>query len=167
MSYVIPEGIQTRDKAVLAVASVIADEDKGALGDGSVNTALDVLADVLAGQNVEVPQTNAGAILALADYVGGGGGAQSYPITVNVTGGTVKFYTDSGDEFTASEAPAGTLLTLLPKTPGGDTPTSGSINAYATQSENTPSFIDATDFSHDFAVAMPIGGLTVSVTIRE
>lgn len=165
MSYTIPDGIQTKADAVLAVAGVIADEDKGALGDGSVNTALDVLADVLAGQNVEVPQTNAGAILALADYVGGGGGAQSYPITVNVTGGTVEFITDSGEEWTANEAPAGTLLTILLKTPGGDTSASGSLNAYATQAENTPSFIDTTDFSHDFAVAVPIGGLTVDATI--
>lgn len=94
MSYVIPEGIQTRDKAVLAVASVIADEDKSALGDGSVNTALDVLADTLAGQNVEVPQTNAGAILALADYVGGGGGAQKHQIIVSEgsQGGNIGFY---------------------------------------------------------------------------
>lgn len=83
MSYTIPEGIQAKADAVLAVASVIADEDKSALGDGSVNTALDVLADTLAGQDVEVPQTNAGAILALAGYVGGGGGAQKHPITVD------------------------------------------------------------------------------------
>ena len=83
MSYTIPEGIQAKADAVLAVASVIADEDKSALGDGSVNTALDVLADTLAGQDVEVPQTNAGAILALAQHVGGGGGAQKHPITVD------------------------------------------------------------------------------------
>lgn len=167
MSYEIPNGIQTKADAVLAVASVIAGEDKGALGDGSVNTALDVLADVLAGQNVEVPQTNAGAILALADYVGGGGGAQSYPITVDVTGGTVKFYTDSGDDFTANEAPAGTMLTIVPKTPSGGSPSSGSIAVYATQRENTPSFIDTTEFDHDFAAAVPVGGMTVNVTIRE
>ncbi len=91
MSYTIPEGIQAKADAVIAVASVIADEDKSALGDGSVNTALDVLADVLAGQDVEVPQTNAGAILALADYVGGGGGAQSYPITVTGDAGAYIF----------------------------------------------------------------------------
>lgn len=75
MSYTAPQYVDTKEKAVLALASTIAGEDKTALGDGSVNTALDVLADVLAGQDVEVPQTNAGAILALAQYVGGGGGA--------------------------------------------------------------------------------------------
>lgn len=165
MSYTIPNGIQAKADAVLAVASVIADEDKSALGDGSVNTALDVLADTLAGQNVNVPQTNAGAILALADYVGGGGGAQSYPITVNVTGGTVQFFTDSGEELT-TEAPAGTPMMLLLKTSSGVTPTSGSINVRATQGENTPTFIDTTDFSRDFGAVMPIGGLTVDVTIR-
>lgn len=166
MSYTIPEGIQTKADAVLAVASVIADDDKGALGDGSVNTALDVLADVLAGQDVEVPQTNAGAILALADYVGGGGGAQSYPITVEATGGTVHFYTDSGEEFTTNEAPAGTVFAIVPKTSGGGTPSSGSMMVVATQAENSPAFIDATDFTREYAVAMPIGGLTVSVTIN-
>ena len=76
MSYTAPQYVDTKEQAVLALASTIAGEDKTALGDGSVNTALDVLADVLAGQDVEVPQTNAGAILALAQYVGGGGGAE-------------------------------------------------------------------------------------------
>ena len=74
MSYTAPQYVDTKEQAVLALASTIAGEDKTALGDGSVNTALDVLADVLAGQDVDVPQTNAGAILALAQYVGGGGG---------------------------------------------------------------------------------------------
>lgn len=74
MSYTIPQYVDTKEQAVLAVASAIADEDKSALGDGSVNKALDVLADVLAQQDVSVPQTNAGAILALAQYVTGGGG---------------------------------------------------------------------------------------------
>lgn len=76
MSYTIPEYVDTKEQAVLALASTIADEDKSALGDGSVNRALDVLADTLAGENVDVPQTNAGAILALAQYVKGGGGAE-------------------------------------------------------------------------------------------
>ena len=75
MSYTAPQYVDTKEQAILALASVIADEDKGALGDGSVNKALDVLADVLAQQDVSVPQTNAGAILALAQYVTGGGGA--------------------------------------------------------------------------------------------
>lgn len=77
MSYTIPDYVDTKEQAVLALASTIADEDKSALGDGSVNRALDVLADTLAGENVDVPQTNAGAILALAQYVGGGGGSQT------------------------------------------------------------------------------------------
>lgn len=71
MSYTIPKYVDTKEQAVLALASTIADEDKSALGDGSVNRALDVLADTLAGENVEVPQTNAGAILALAEYASG------------------------------------------------------------------------------------------------
>ena len=73
MAYTAPQYVDTKEQAILALASVIADEDKGALGDGSVNKALDVLADVLAEQDVQVPQTDAGAILALADYVSGGG----------------------------------------------------------------------------------------------
>lgn len=77
MSYTAPQYVDTKEQAVLALASVIADEDKTALGDGSVNRALDVLADVLAKQDVQVPQTNAGAILALAQYVSGGGGGGS------------------------------------------------------------------------------------------
>ncbi len=71
MSYTAPEYVDTKSQAILALASVIADEDKTALGDGSVNRALDVLADVLAESDVQVPQTNAGAILALAQYAGG------------------------------------------------------------------------------------------------
>ena len=74
MSYTIPTSVQTKAEAVLAVASAIADEDMGARYDGTVNTSLDVLADVLAAQDVDVPQTNAGAILALAQYAHGGGG---------------------------------------------------------------------------------------------
>lgn len=85
MSYTAPQYVDTKEQAVLALASVIADEDKGALGDGSVNRALDVLADVLAQQDVQVPQTNAGAILALAQYVTGGGGGSSDFTTAHVT----------------------------------------------------------------------------------
>lgn len=77
MSYTAPQYVDTKEQAVLALASTIAGEDKSALGDGSVNKALDVLADVLAQQDVTVPQTNAGAILALAQYAQGGGGAQT------------------------------------------------------------------------------------------
>ena len=71
MSYTAPTDVQTKADAVLALASTIAGEDKTALGNGSVNKALDVLADVLAEQDVNVPQTNAGAILALAQYASG------------------------------------------------------------------------------------------------
>lgn len=85
MSYTIPEYVDTKEQAVLAVASAIADEDKSALGNGSVNKALDILADVLAQQDVSVPQTNAGAILALAQYVTGGGGGSSDLTTAKVT----------------------------------------------------------------------------------
>lgn len=83
MSYTIPDSVQTKAEAVLAVASAIADEDMGARYDGTVNTSLDVLADVLAAQDVDVPQTNAGAILALAQYAHGGGGGGS-TVDVNI-----------------------------------------------------------------------------------
>lgn len=82
MSYTIPTTVQTKAEAVLAVASAIADEDMGARYDGTVNTSLDVLADVLAAQDVDVPQTNAGAILALAQYAHGGGGTSTQTLTV-------------------------------------------------------------------------------------
>lgn len=71
MSYTPPTYVDTKAQAILALASVVADTDKTALGDGSVNKALDVLADVLADSDVQVPQTNAGAILALAQYASG------------------------------------------------------------------------------------------------
>lgn len=84
MSYTIPEYVDTREQAVLAVASAIKGEAVTG-GDGSVNRALDILADVLAEQDVQVPQTNAGAILALAQYVTGGGGCSSDFTTAKVT----------------------------------------------------------------------------------
>lgn len=71
MSYTPPTYVDTKAQAILALASVVADTDKTALGDGSVNKALDVLADAMAAQDVSVPQTNAGAILALAQYASG------------------------------------------------------------------------------------------------
>ena len=79
MSYTPPTYVDTKAQAILALASVVADTDKTALGDGSVNKALDVLADAMAAQDVSVPQTNAGAILALAQYIGGGGGGDFGP----------------------------------------------------------------------------------------
>lgn len=73
MSYTAPQYVDTKEQAVLALASTIKGEAVTG-GDGSVNRALDILADVLAEQDVQVPQTDAGAILALAGYVSGGGG---------------------------------------------------------------------------------------------
>lgn len=73
MAYTIPTSADTPEQAILAVASAVKGEQVTG-GDGSVNTALDILADALAGENVEVPMTQQGAILALAQYVGGGGG---------------------------------------------------------------------------------------------
>lgn len=70
MSYTIPEYVDTQEQAILAVASAVKGEQVTG-GDGSVNTALDILADALAGQDVEVPMTQQGAILALAQYVDG------------------------------------------------------------------------------------------------
>ena len=73
MAYTIPTSADTPEQAILAVASAVKGEQVTG-GDGSVNTALDILADALAGEDVEVPMTQQGAILALAQYVGGGGG---------------------------------------------------------------------------------------------
>lgn len=73
MAYTIPEYVDTQEQAILAVASAVKGEQVTG-GDGSVNKALDILADALAGENVQVPMTQQGAILALAQYVGGGGG---------------------------------------------------------------------------------------------
>lgn len=74
MAYTAPNDLFTSEEAILSLASSIADEDRTNLGNGTINGALDVLADALAERNVEVPPMNAGAILALADYVSGGGG---------------------------------------------------------------------------------------------
>lgn len=84
MSYTAPQYVDTKEQAILALASTIKGEAVTG-GDGSVNRALDVLADVLANQDVQVPQTDAGAILALADYVSGGGGGSSDFTTATVT----------------------------------------------------------------------------------
>ena len=84
MSYTAPQYVDTKEQAILALASTIKGEAVTG-GDGSVNRALDVLADVLAEQDVQVPQTDAGAILALADYVSGGGGGSSDFTTAHVT----------------------------------------------------------------------------------
>lgn len=96
MSYTAPQYVDTKEQAILALASTIKGEAVTG-GDGSVNRALDILADVLAEQDVQVPQTDAGAILALAQYVSGGGGGSSDFTTANVTivnntGVDVSFY---------------------------------------------------------------------------
>lgn len=161
MSYTIPDGIQAKADAVLAVASVIADEDKSALGDGSVNTALDVLADVLAGQDVEVPQTNAGAILALAQYVGGGGGAQNYPIDVTGDAGAYIFDGQGYPTVQITERAAGEYVVIK-----ADRPLS---------SENTEVFGDTVDivpvsFNYDpdddkmAYFIMPAGATSITVS---
>ena len=80
MAYTIPTSVDTQEQAILAVASAVKGEQVTG-GDGSVNKALDILADALAGENVEVPMTQQGAILALAQYVGGGGGVDVGPLT--------------------------------------------------------------------------------------
>lgn len=85
MSYTAPQYVDTKEQAILALASTIKGEAVTG-GDGSVNRALDILADVLAEEDVTVPQTDAGAILALADYVSGGGGGSSTQ-TLTVTKG--------------------------------------------------------------------------------
>lgn len=81
MSYTAPQYVDTKEQAILALASTIKGEAVTG-GDGSVNRALDVLADVLAEQDVQVPQTDAGAILALADYVSGGGGGGDFTTAI-------------------------------------------------------------------------------------
>ena len=83
MSYTAPQYVDTKEQAILALASTIKGEAVTG-GDGSVNRALDILADVLAEQDVQVPQTDAGAILALADYVSGGGSSDLTTATVTV-----------------------------------------------------------------------------------
>lgn len=77
MAYTIPTSADTPEQAILAVASAVKGEQVTG-GDGSVNKALDILADALAGEDVEVPMTQQGAILALAQYVGGGGGGGDF-----------------------------------------------------------------------------------------
>lgn len=84
MSYTAPQYVDTKEQAILALASTIKGEAVTG-GDGSVNRALDILADVLAEQDVQVPQTDAGAILALAQYVSGGGGGGGDFSTAMVT----------------------------------------------------------------------------------
>ena len=85
MSYTAPEYVDTRAQAILVLASTIADEDKTGIGNCSVRAALDVLADTLADSDVTIPETDAGEILALAQYVSGGGGGGGDFTTATVT----------------------------------------------------------------------------------
>lgn len=137
MAYTPPNDLFTSEEAILSLASSIADEDRTNLGNGTINGALDVLADALADQNVEVPPMNAGAILALADYVSGGGGGgedkefiaslknshgfQPFTGTLSVGGDAISytvetFFAGTEDEFEGAVAsvPAGSIVTYAP-----------------------------------------------------
>lgn len=136
MSYTAPQYVDTKEQAILALASTIKGEAVTG-GDGSVNRALDILADVLAEQDVQVPQTDAGAILALADYVSGGGGGgedkefiaslenshgfQPFTGTLSVGGDAISytvetFFAGTEDEIEGAVAsvPAGSIVTYAP-----------------------------------------------------
>lgn len=107
MSYTAPQYVDTKEQAILALASTIKGEAVTG-GDGSVNRALDILADVLAEQDVQVPQTNAGAILALAQYVSGGGGGsstQTLTVTKSAASDTVSVTTMSWADYIADNDP--------------------------------------------------------------
>lgn len=107
MSYTAPQYVDTKEQAILALASTIKGEAVTG-GDGSVNRALDILADVLAQQDVSVPQTNAGAILALAQYAQGGGGGsstQTLTVTKSAASDTVSVKTISWEDY-GSEDPS-------------------------------------------------------------
>lgn len=121
MSYTAPTNVQTKADAILALASTIAGEDKTALGNGSVNKALDVLADVLAQQDVDVPQTNAGAILALAQYAQGGGGSSTQTLTVtkDSESDTVVVWTISWADYIADSSDENAWVEVQPDSTDG------------------------------------------------
>lgn len=121
MSYTAPQYVDTKEQAILALASTIKGEAVTG-GDGSVNRALDILADVLAEQDVQVPQTDAGAILALAQYVSGGGGGGDFTTAhVTVVAGTVSetFETDAFNVCTFLET-EGTAVSVTAPIMGDD-----------------------------------------------
>jgi len=101
MSYTIPGYVDTNAQAILAIASAVKGEAVNAT-DGTVHGALDALADALAGHDIDVPQTSNGAILALAQYVSGGGGGGTVDVTIALCdfdeGGNVIQPTSSIDE---------------------------------------------------------------------
>ena len=118
MAYTIPEYVDTPEQAILAVASAVKGEQVTG-GDGSVNRALDILADALAGEDVEVPMTQQGAILALAQYVGGGGGVDVGAPTYIVGGSTAP---EVNDRIPNNAAIAGLSIgdtTIVPVLPNG------------------------------------------------
>ena len=117
MSYTAPQYVDTKEQAVLALASTIKGEAVTG-GDGSVNRALDILADVLAESDVQVPQTDAGAILALADYVSGGGGGSSDFTTAHVTATGTKFDLTDGIFDVCTYTEYGGISATLPKSVG-------------------------------------------------
>lgn len=108
MAYTAPNDLFTSEEAILSLASSIADEDRTNLGNGTINGALDVLADALAERNVEVPPMNAGAILALAQYVTGGGGGgsatQTLTVTKNNESDTIAVMTMSWEDYISQNA---------------------------------------------------------------
>lgn len=116
MAYTIPTSVDTTEQAILAVASAVKGEQVTG-GDGSVNTALDILADALAGQDVEVPMTQQGAILALAQYVGGGGGVDVGAPTLVISGNAAP---EVGGSITYTSAITGVTIgetTIVPIDP--------------------------------------------------
>lgn len=119
MAYTAPNDLFTSEEAILSLASSIADEDRTALGNGTINGALDVLADALAERNVEVPPMNAGAILALAQYVsGGGGGGSSDFTTAHVTATGTNFNLSDGIFNVCTYVEEGGISATYPKSVG-------------------------------------------------
>ena len=160
MSYTVPDYVDTKEQAILALASAVKGEAVTG-GDGSVNRALDILADVMAGRDVTVPQTDAGAILALAKqykapvliektvtandtYDASDDDADGYSsVTVNVSGGgggaDVDLYV-SGQNPAGTYTVGGVALTFEDVSVGlftgkKATVPSGSMVAYNTESE--------------------------------
>lgn len=127
MSYTAPQYVDTKEQAILALASTINGEAVTG-GDGSVNRALDILADVLAEQDVQVPQTDAGAILALAQYVtGGGGGGGGDFTTVTVTIVNTLGYPVGGNMAMAASKEGNYYSDASPYVPEGGTSTLSAI----------------------------------------
>ena len=119
MAYTIPEYVDTPEQAILAVASAVKGEQVTG-GDGNVGTALDILADALAGENVEVPMTQQGAILALAQYVGGGGGVDVGAPTFVVKSNSAPEVDDSMPNKSAIAGLAIGDATIVPVMPNGN-----------------------------------------------